>query len=159
MGKRIDLTGRWFDRLKIIGKTDQRSSGGSVIWICKCKCGKIVKVPASNLIGGHVGSCGCLGLESNIKNGLLSISNNILRFEEGTQLTALTEKISKANKSGVKGVSWSRRDQKWTAYITFKGQGIFLGLHDRLEDAAKARAIAEEKYFAPILEKYGIITH
>ena len=55
--------------------------------------------------------------------------------------------ITKKNKSGVVGVSWYKRENKWRATIGFNGKTIELGLFDNLEEAAKVRKEAEIKYF------------
>lgn len=53
-----DLTGQVFNRLTVIGY------GGSerkhTIWMCKCKCEKLVKVRREGLIAQKTRSCGCL---------------------------------------------------------------------------------------------------
>lgn len=54
---------------------------------------------------------------------------------------------TKANTSGVTGVSWCKRSQKWCAQIGVNRKTIHLGYFDNLEDAAQARKEAEEKYF------------
>jgi hypothetical protein len=55
--------------------------------------------------------------------------------------------IRSDNISGVKGVYWNSRKNKWTARITANKLDIFLGNYDRFEDAETARKIGEEKYF------------
>jgi len=45
-------------------------------------------------------------------------------------------KIPSRNTSGVKGVTWSKCAQKWQARIIYQKQDIYLGLFDKLEDAA-----------------------
>lgn len=54
--------GMRFGRLSLISKTDQRV-GGSVVWKCRCDCGKIVEVSSRDLGRGAVKSCGCLKKE------------------------------------------------------------------------------------------------
>lgn len=63
---------------------------------------------------------------------------------DGTNVNNLTSKISKANTSGIKGVSWNKSREKWEVQITFKGKNYHLGRYDRIEDAAEIRAIAEK---------------
>ncbi|WP_186072123.1 HNH endonuclease [Burkholderia gladioli] len=58
---------------------------------------------------------------------------------------------SKANRSGIKGVSWLKRRNKWHARIKIDGQVILLGDFALLEDAAAARKAAEDKYFGDFL--------
>ena len=78
---------------------------------------------------------------------------NILK--EGTRLDFLNNKISRANTSGVRGVSFKKDKMKYKATIGFKGKTYFLGYFSNIEDAKKAREKAEEKYYKPILEKYS----
>lgn len=47
---------------------------------------------------------------------------------------------NKNNTSGVTGVSWSKRDSKWTARCHVGGKNHFLGQFDSIEDAAQAVA-------------------
>ena len=55
--------------------------------------------------------------------------------------------ISKRNKSGVTGVCWEERSQKWHSYIWTNGKTIHLGRFDNFDDAVNARKEAEVKYF------------
>lgn len=61
--------------------------------------------------------------------------------------------IRSDNTSGVKGVYWNKRNNKWVARITVNKQDIILGNFDNLDDAEKARKNGEEKYFG----EYNII--
>lgn len=55
--------------------------------------------------------------------------------------------ISKNNTSGIKGVMWYKRHQKWTASIRVNRKLLHLGYFTDIADAAKARLAAELKYF------------
>jgi hypothetical protein len=57
--KRIDLTGKIFGRLKVIGFS-HTSNSGCVHWDVICSCGNKAKASTSNLRGNRVRSCGCL---------------------------------------------------------------------------------------------------
>ena len=59
----------------------------------------------------------------------------------------MNQGMSKNNKSGITGVSWHKRDNKWRAHIMYKYKLIHLGNFDTLEAAAKARKDAEITYF------------
>jgi len=50
------------------------------------------------------------------------------------------------NTSGVMGVYWHKRTEKWMAYISVDRRRIHLGLHANLFDAASARKSAEARY-------------
>lgn len=55
--------------------------------------------------------------------------------------------IRKHNKSGVTGVIWHKRREKWRAFITVNQELIELGFFNNFEDAVKIRKEAEDKYF------------
>jgi len=48
--------------------------------------------------------------------------------------------------SGVVGVNWFKRNQKWGARIFKNGKFVFLGLFERFEDAVEARKNASVEY-------------
>jgi hypothetical protein len=52
-----DLTGRVFGRLFVVEWRGR--VGRSVVWECRCACGKTAIVNSSNPIRGHSSSCGC----------------------------------------------------------------------------------------------------
>ena len=51
------------------------------------------------------------------------------------------------NTSGVTGVSWSKKAQKWAAQLYFQGKQHHLGYFDTVEEATVARHAAEDSYF------------
>lgn len=53
------MIGKKFFKLTVISKTNKRTTGGSIIYKCKCDCGKIVNVIGVNLRLGRKQSCGC----------------------------------------------------------------------------------------------------
>lgn len=74
--------------------------------------------------------------------------NRIANLRRATRSQNCANKRSRRdNVSGVKGVQWFERNQKWGARICIDGQTQFLGLFDRLEDAAAAYKNAAHKYF------------
>lgn len=60
--KSEDIIGRTFGRLTVKGATDEKSSDGRTMYLCRCECeaGNTVKVSANRLLSGAVKSCGCL---------------------------------------------------------------------------------------------------
>ncbi len=129
-----NLKGKTFGYLTVIELTGKKSRK-DLLWLCRCKCGKEIEVPAGLLARGNTTSCGCLNTE------ILQHHN---RYEEGTELRqSMTERILNPNSaSGYVGVQ-PKRD-KWTAYINYKGVHYNLGTYSKLEDAVKARARAKE---------------
>ena len=71
------------------------------------------------------------------------------KYVDGTSIPSLTQKISKNNKTGVKGVRWDKTRLKWAAHIYFKGKCYQLGRFDDINDAVEARRKKEEELFGP----------
>lgn len=63
MGKLIDLTGRTFGRLTVIGRYPSNTSFGEPRWRCCCDCGEATIVGGADLRNGNTKSCGCLRRE------------------------------------------------------------------------------------------------
>lgn len=152
MSKRIDLTGRQFGDLTVIRLSDRRDEKhhNTLLWECRCGCGNTTYVLGSSLRAGYYKSCGC---KREKKRDHGAREHEKTDRVDGTRKTALTAKLHAKNKSGHKGVMWNKHRNKWTATIGFRGKQIFLGNYDDKEDAIKARQLAEEKYFKPILEE------
>ena len=66
----------------------------------------------------------------------------VVSRQENMRNTALLRN----NTSGVCGVSWNKARGKWLAHIKIDGRLKNIGLFDRLEDAAVARAEASARY-------------
>lgn len=56
----VDLLGKRFGRLIVIGREPNRPKVSDAIWRCTCDCGGENVVRASHLKSGNVSSCGCL---------------------------------------------------------------------------------------------------
>ena len=52
--------------------------------------------------------------------------------------------MRKYNTSGVVGVSWHKKSNKWAAYITLNRTFKYLGTYEDIDAAVAARAEAEE---------------
>lgn len=67
MAKLIDLTGKRFGRLTVLGRAGIYKSPDQetymLTWRCKCDCGKETVVISVNLLHGATRSCGCLRKE------------------------------------------------------------------------------------------------
>lgn len=140
-----DVTGQKVKRLTFIKPTNGRKNR-EVIWECKCNCGNTYYRTISE--AKNIGSCGGHQGEQGIKNF------QKMHYVENTCLERLTNKIYKNNKSGVKGVCWNKRLQKWQVQIRLKNHNYYIGIYSNIEDATDARKNAEKEMFEPILEKY-----
>lgn len=63
--------------------------------------------------------------------------------------------INKANKSGKTGVCWSKKKNKWRAYITISNIQKSLGYYEDKNEAVEARLKAEKVYFGEYAYKGG----
>lgn len=70
----IDLTGKTFGRLYVVGRAKDRVSKAgnrSIMWACMCSCGgpnSIKAVSGCDLRMGHTSSCGCFFYDSHVKD-------------------------------------------------------------------------------------------
>lgn len=152
MMKKSDLIGKRFGRLIVIEKT-KKKKWGTFLYSCKCDCGNEALVTGSDLKNKNTQSCGCMQRDAARKN-MLSGKFHEYGLIDNTNLYLLDQKIPKNNSSGVKGIYWDEKANKWVAQIKFQGKKIYLGIFSDKNKAIAARKEAEEKYFKPILEKY-----
>lgn len=142
-----DISGMMSGRIEAIEPTNLRISG-SVVWKCKCDCGNATLVGSRDIVSKRVQSCGCLRIEILNKE---RDKGNI----DGTRVDVLrSKKIRSDNTSGVKGVGLDTKTNKWRAIITFKGKKYYLGVYFKLEDAIKARKMAESEIHDRFVEWY-----
>jgi len=79
-------------------------------------------------------------------NGVRS-DNRIANLRPATNLDNSHNRVlSKCNTSGVHGVCWHKAAKKWHAQIRCEGIQENLGFYDNIDDAAKARKLAETKH-------------
>lgn len=76
-------------------------------------------------------------------NGLNNRRSNVRVATKGQNMH--NQRLSSANTSGVKGVSWVKRRQKWQAQICANGKRVGLGYYDTIADAGQAYADASAK--------------
>ena len=73
--------------------------------------------------------------------------NRIENLRECTRgQNIMNSKLHKNNKSGVKGVHWSKKYKKWVARVNVDKRPINVGYFNSLEDAEKAVNKAREKF-------------
>lgn len=136
---------------------DYKIDNSIAYYYCRCECGNCKWIRRDVILKSKNANCGCIRLSKNSKAGVKAYASVEDKYmKENTNLSRIssTATMYKNNKSGVKGVCWVKRFNKWNAQIGFKGKVINLGYFLNLEDAIKARKKAEEKYFKPILDKY-----
>jgi len=93
-GVRVDLTGKRFGKLTVIGLHKKTKTGLS-IWSCICDCGNHTKVRHQHLQSGETKSCGCLTKECRAKL-------------EGKRFGRLTV------------LEYHHSDKRWTAFFKCK---------------------------------------
>lgn len=91
MPKLIDLTGKTFDRIKILERdyeTQQLKNTKEVFWKCQCECGTIFSARGHDIRDGKIKSCGCLRRENARK----------INYQDLTSKTFGKLKVLKENK-------------------------------------------------------------
>lgn len=87
-----------------------------------------------------------------INRNTLDNRKNNLRICNNQQ-NSFNRNVNKTSSSKISGVTWDKDRYKWVARITFNSKGIFLGRFENLEDAIKARLIAEKSILVNFLHK------
>lgn len=146
--KKVDLTGQRYGHLIVLEAAE--NIGTRTAWRCLCDCGQETIVKTQHLRSGHTKSCGC-------QNGAGGPREKLgLTYIDGTCVEMLKARtVRKNNTSGVPGVDWLAKKQRWRASICFKGKRRYLGSYTRFEDAVAARKRAEEDLFDVFLDVYS----
>lgn len=142
-GKRLryrDLTGKTFGWLTVLYPLEGRDYKGSVMWHCRCKCGKECDYSEDALMHGNNVSCGCYR-----ETVLPKMLNEHLHRIDGTCVEHLKRKMRADNTSGHIGV-YPTRAGHWAVYIGFKGKKYYLGTYEKKSDALAARLKGEEMH-------------
>lgn len=148
--------------ITILSDTKKRKSRGEKIWMCKCVCGAVFEGSTDNITESIRANCNIsCGCKRDKSVGQRELNNPIrikkakegLKQVDGTTIASITrKKINKNNKSGVRGVCFKQREQKWKASIQIKGKHIGKEF-DKFEDAVMYRKYLEDEYFKPIIER------
>lgn len=146
--KIIDLTGKRFGNLVVISMIHDSSCSSGPLWLCLCDCGNSVECRSKSLRSGYRISCGCKSEENK-----LNIKRNF-GIKDCTNYSRLNSNLCKNNTSGVKGVSYDKKRDKWIVFINFKRKRYFIGRFDLLNDAINARKIAEENLWGNTHEDF-----
>jgi len=153
-GRRKELSGMRFGSLTAIERSDQfiirKNYGKRYLWKCVCDCGCVVYRLPEKLRDSVDSAC-----EACLEKRKVSAMTEGAGFVEGTQLSKISNtRPTASNTSGVRGVFWNNRTQKWRAMLVFQKKSYYLGEFREFADAVKARRAAEDKYYLPILASY-----
>lgn len=95
------------------------------------------------------------------RNRLNNCTNNLI--SKTRQENAVNRGLSNKNTTGVLGVIWSDRVQRFIAQIGFNGERIYIGYYKNLDDAIRARLNKEVELYGydnspqrRLFEQYGI---
>jgi hypothetical protein len=126
-------------------------------YVILCKYGIVKYFTVHRLVGLHFlknpENKGCI---DHINNNKLDNTINNLRFatlKENSQ----NAKISKKNTSGIKGISFDKKRNKYCAYITIDNKYKYIGCFTTLEQATIARKKTANELFGEFThssEKY-----
>ena len=148
-GKIRDLRGQRFSHLTALEPTEKRNGSGSVIWKCRCDCGRLAYVSENELLHTGQKSCGC-----EKQRAQREVSQQ-LHHVDGTVLERLYPGRARVDStSGVRGVQ-KTASGSYRAYIGFRGMRYSLGTFDELGQARDARRAAEDRLYRPFLETWG----
>lgn len=144
-----ELIGKTFGNLEV--QEIKKTEGKHPVAICKCLCGRTTKTNLYNLIHGKTTSCG----HENFNNLELGYEIQKISKINGTDVCSINHrKKNKNNTSGYKGIS-QMKNGKYRAYINFQRKQYNLGVYEKLENAIKARKVAEEKIYGTFLNWYA----
>ena len=150
--KSPDLTGRRFGMLTVLRRSDRTAPRGKrrvLLWECRCDCGAITYKATDILRNNYQSSCALCASKHAAK-----AAREAAGYIGGTQISRIKEmKLTAANTSGVRGVYYEKKSNKWRARLRFKGKIMDFGTYERFEDAVAARKAAERQYFGTFLEE------
>lgn len=124
---------------------------GQTVWVWRCQCGKLLHKPLSAV--GYGGMTMCPDCAYRLKQDqAVAMASKVERDEAGRSVKQVADimagRVTAQNSSGVRGVSWHKGQQKWTARISDgHGKTRTLGYYDTIEAAAYARKLASEMLY------------
>ena len=117
-------------------------------WHPKEKTFYAERKPHSGLVRMHRKILGCGPKEEgdHINHNTLDNRRNNLRKSTRLQ-NGSNQKISVANSSGYKGVSWNKLRNKWRVQLKFRQKEVWIGYFTDAKEGAKAYDAAAKQYF------------
>lgn len=146
-----NLVNRKFGKLTVLERAGTYAN--KITWRCRCDCGNETVVVSTHLLGGITKSCGCAR-----KDGAARARRALLRHHtiKMVSIPLLRRGVRSDSVSRVKGVNKRIAPNgrvSYVAYITAKGEDIYLGTYPTRKKAEMARRRGEEKYHAPLMTK------
>ena len=121
--------------------TLQRDKRGSVIWRCRCDCGREIDKAESTFVFGSSISCGCIRLQRLEE----FTPSDRLTFVGGTCVEWLASRKSRSdNSSGFRGVS-KCDGNRFRVYIGLQGKKYDLGKYASFDEAVSVRLSVEKQ--------------
>lgn len=126
MARFEDLTGQRFERLTVVGLSEDKGKGKKPVtkWICRCECGKITTVKGGNLISGTTVSCGCKKRRHGLAN-----KERLYQTWKNMRQRCSNPNRHDYKRYGGKGVSICR---EWDEYTSFRRWALSSGYDDTL---------------------------
>ena len=128
----IDLTGHRYARLLVL-KDVGRSKNGTVMWLCKCDCGKETIVWAGALKSGNTKSCGCLwrARDNHLKHGA---ARNGQKGRLYNIWQRMKQRCSDTNSSDAKYYAKNgiKVCKEWLDFVVFRSWALTSGYTDNL---------------------------
>lgn len=150
MKRRVDLTGKQYGDLVVLGKADTNKKGR--YWECECSCGKKVTVKQSDLKNRVITSCGHVEeAAAPVVTKAAPAKKKVVAAETAAPAAAPKKKApakKASNGTGHVGVTQVelKSGTRFKANISVDGKNKHLGTFDTLEEAVAARKEAEELY-------------
>jgi len=113
-----DETGKRYGRLTVIERTENYRTHAQ--WICKCDCGKTLKVVGFHLRNGNTTSCGCAMIDKATTHGM---TDQPLHLVWRSMRQRCTNKNGKNYKDyGGRGISVCKRWEKFENFYADMGE-------------------------------------
>lgn len=128
----IDLTGRRFGRLVVIGQSGHQNK--HILWKCRCDCGNVVDVLGLNLRRGNTKSCGCLAVDELVERVKTHGKHNtrIYRIYRNMKNRCYNPNVKSYNDYGGRGIKICEEWNGENGFQNFYDWAIANGYTDEL---------------------------
>lgn len=155
-----DISGERRGHLTALRATGMKDARGHAIYEWRCDCGAVF----TRSICGTARNTGlmCPDCQAEVKRRQIARAREQMKTDAGTGLTKhyLRNLILGAptanNQSGVRGVHWNERHQRWVATGRENGRLLTLGEFENLDEARSARERFVQKTYGVAALRMGI---